>query len=150
VVERTVGGLTLREDEGVLTIDEAKLQCSKEGDEIFVWATMKGPAEHRNCFLMKGSTWLATKRVIESRDLSDAPAVPMGFWADPLLTEKFSSGDVYAVSFREDPEHKGETPDPRDTPFYVLCYKDKSIAGEDPSSTTWYDVAHVEGTPKVS
>ncbi len=64
----------------------------------------------------------------------------MDFWADPLLTKKFSSGDTYAVVFQEDPEPNGEATDPRDTPFFALCYKDNSIGGDSHvvrRGTTW-------------
>ena len=147
--EHTVGGLILREDESVLAIDEAELLRSEERDEIFVRATVKGPADRRDCLLMEGSTWFALRRAIEDGEVSEAPAMPADFWADPSLTEKFSSGDTYAIVFQEDLEPNGKAADPKDIPFFALCYKDYRVAGDGPRITTWYDVAHVEGTSKV-
>ena len=71
-------------------------------------------------------------------------------WADPVSTTRFSGGDTLAVSFREDRVRKDEEPDPRDTPFFAVCYKFASIAGAGLGGATWYDVAHVDGNPKVS
>lgn len=42
-VEHTVGSMTLRQDEGILAIEEAELITDEEGeDEIFVQATIRG------------------------------------------------------------------------------------------------------------
>lgn len=150
VVERTVDGTIFYEDESVLRIDQAELLRSKEGDEIFVRATIMGPSENKDCFLMRGKTWFALREAIEGGDLSEAPEVLETFWADDLSTEKLSSGDTYAVSFRQDPQRKGETSDPSDTPFFALCYMFADSAGESSGDATWYDVAHVKGTPRPS
>ena len=150
VVESTVGGATLRRDEGVLRIGQAELLRAEGGDEIFVKAAVKGPAETKDCYLMTGSTWFALRDAIASEDVSDAPAVLEAPWADPVSTTRFSGGDTLAVSFREDRVRKDEEPDPRDTPFFAVCYKFASIAGDGPGGATWYDVAHVEGSPKAS
>jgi hypothetical protein len=75
VVESTVGGATLRRDEGVLRIGQAELLRAEGGDEIFVKATVKGPAETKDCYLMTGSTWFALRDAIASEDVSDVPAV---------------------------------------------------------------------------
>ena len=82
-VERTVGGLILRRDEEVLRIDEAELLRAEGDDEIFVRATVKGPALDRVCFLMKRAVWFDFRDAIESGNLSDAPAVPVDVWASP-------------------------------------------------------------------
>ena len=149
VVESTVGGAILRRDEGVLGIDRAELLRSKEEDEIFVTATVKGPAEAKDCYLMKGSTWFALRDAIESENASDAPAVLEASWADPASTTSFSGGDTLAVSFQENTDRKDKGPDPRDAPFFAVCYKFASITGDGADNATWYDVAHVEGTPEA-
>jgi hypothetical protein len=149
VLESTVGGAVLRRDEGVLTIEHAELLRSKEGDEIFVRATVKGPAEARDCYLIKGSTWFVLRDAIESEDVSYAPRVLEATWADPAATTRFSGGDTLALSFQEDVNRIDEDPDPRDTPFFAVCYKFASIGGDGPGGATWYDVAHVEGSPKA-
>jgi hypothetical protein len=150
VAERTVGGVILRRDEDVLRIERAELLRSEGGEEIFVRASTRGPAGYEYCSLMTGKALSALRKAIEDGDPSEAPTVAVPFWSDPLRTEVFSSGDTYAVSFREDPKRKGGgSPDPRDTPFFVLCSKD-TVGGEGAYSTTWYDVAHVEGTPEAS
>lgn len=147
VVESTVGGAILRRDEGVLGIDRAELLRSRE-DEIFVTATVKGPAEAKDCYLMKGSTWFALRDAIESENTSDAPAVLEASWADPASTTSFSGDDTLAVSFQENTDRKDKGPDPRDSPFFAVCYKFASITGDGTDNATWYDVAHVEGTPE--
>ena len=147
VLESTVGGAILRRDEGVLRVDRAELLRSRDGDEILVRATVRGPAQARDCYLMKESTWFALRDAIESEDVSDAPQMPEATWADPAATTRFSGGDTLAVSFQEDTNRVVEGPDPRDTPFSAVCYKFASIDG--PEGATWYDVAHVEGSPKA-
>jgi len=144
VVENTVGGAVLRQDESVLRIGQAKLLGAKEGEEIFVQATVRGPTKTQDCYLMKGSTWFALRNAIESEDLSGAPDVLEVPWADPTTTTKFSGGDTLAISFRENTSRKVKGPDTEDTPFFVVCYKVANL--ED--GVTWYDVAHVEGTPE--
>jgi len=139
-----VGSAILRRDEYVLRIVQAELLRSKQGDEIFVRATLRGPAEAKDCYLMKGSTWFALRDAIESEDVSDAPVILEAPWADPMSTTRFSGGDTLAISFRENPNRKYQEPDPRDTPFFVVCYKVASLT----DNVTWYDVAHVEGTPE--
>jgi hypothetical protein len=146
VVENTVEGAVLRRDESVLRIGQAELLRAKEGDEIFVRATVKGPAETQDCYLMKDSTWFALRDAIESQDLSDAPDVLELPWADPTSITRFSGGDTLAISFRENTNRKVEGPDTEDTSFFVVCYKVANL--ED--GVTWYDVAHVEGTPEAS
>jgi hypothetical protein len=138
------GGAILRRDEGVLRIERAELLRSREEDEILVRATVKGPAEARDCYLMKGSTWFALRDAIESENVSDVPQVLMATWADPASTTRFSGGDTLAVSFK-DASRKDDGPDPRDTPFFAICYK---FATTGNGGATWYDVAHVEGSPK--
>jgi hypothetical protein len=149
VVESTVGGAILRRDESVLHVGRAELLRSKRGDEIFVRAAVRGPAEAKDCYLMTGSTWFALRDAIESEDASEAPAMLEASWADPASTTKFSGGDTLAVSFREDPDQKSGGPDPRDTPFFAVCYKFASTAGDGLDGATWYDMVHVEGTPKA-
>jgi hypothetical protein len=148
VAEYTVGGAVLRREESVLHIDRAELLRARE-DEIFVTATVKGPAEDKDCYLMKGSTWFALRDAIEGENASDAPAVLEATWADPASTTSFSGGDTLAVSFQESTDRKDKGPDPRDTPFFAVCYKFASITGDGTDNATWYDVAHVEGTPKA-
>jgi hypothetical protein len=146
VLESTVGGAILRRDEGVLRIGRAELLRSEQSDEIYVKATVTGPSEARDCYLMKGSTWFALRDAIESEDVSDLPAVLEASWANPASTTRFSGNDTLAVSFKEDPDHKDEGPDPRDTPFFAICYK---FADDGTGGATWYDVAHVQGTPRT-
>jgi hypothetical protein len=145
-VERTVGGMVLREEESVLRIEEAELQRGERGDQIVVRAFGKGPADYRDCFLMEEETWLAVERAIESGDDSDVPRRLESYWVDGAATEEFSGDDTFVRIFREDPEPDGEAADPKETPFFALCFSDAdpSIAGRPP---TRYDVAHVEGTP---
>lgn len=138
-----MGKLVMRQDEDALSIDRAELLRSAEGDEIFVRATVEPPAEHKDCLLMEGATWFSLKDAIENGDASEFPVMRTNLWADRGLTEEFSGGDVYAVSFRESPERASGTPDPRDTPFFTFCYE----AGT--RNTVWYAAAHVEGTPKT-
>jgi hypothetical protein len=146
VVENTVGDAVLRRDESVLRIGQAELLRAKEGDEIFVKATVKGPVEAQDCYLMKDSTWFALRDAIESEDLSDAPDVLEVPWADPTSITKFTGGDTLAISFRENTDRKVEGPDTEDTSFFVVCYKVTNLEDD----VTWYDVAHVEGTPEGS
>jgi hypothetical protein len=150
-VEHTVQGLVLREDEDVLRIEEAKLQRVGGGDEdeVYVEAVVKGPADDRDCFLMEGHDWFATKRVIETGDVSHEPKRMESLWADELETEEFSSGDTYAEFFQEDEHPEEQAADPRKTPFFALCFKHVVPSGSE-RATTWYDVAHVEGTPGAS
>ena len=100
MVENTVGGAVLRRDESVLRIDQAELLRAKEDDEIFVKATVKGPVETQDCYLMKDSTWFALRDAIESENISDAPDVLEVPWADPTATTRFSGGDTLAISFK--------------------------------------------------
>ena len=149
VVESTVGGAILRRDEGVLRIERAELLRAKEGDEIFVRATVKGQAEAKDCYLIKGSTWFVLRDAIESEDVSYAPQVLEATWANPAATTRFSGGDTLALSFQEDANRKDKGLDPRDTPFFAVCYKFASTGGDGPGGATWYDVTHVEGSPKA-
>jgi hypothetical protein len=146
VVENTVGDAVLGRDESVMRIVQAELLHAKEGDEIFVKATVKGPVEAQDCYLMKDSTWFALRDAIESEDLSDAPDVLEVPWADPTSITKFTGGDTLAISFRENTDRKVEGPDTEDTSFFVVCYKVTNLEDD----VTWYDVAHVEGTPEGS
>jgi hypothetical protein len=129
-----------------LRIGQAELLRAKVGDEIFVKATVKGPTETQDCYLMTDSTWTALRDAIESEDLSEAPEILEVPWADPTSITKFSGGDTLAISFREDIDRKVEGPDTEDSSFFVVCYKVADL--ED--GVTWYDVAHVEGTLEAS
>lgn len=147
-VEHTVGSMTLRQDEGVLVIEEAKLFADEEGDnEIFVQAKIRGGQEgYRGCFLMEERAWVALRRSFESGSTPDPAVMPLeSSWADPLLSDEFSGDDTYAVVFHEDPVE--EAVDPERTPFFALCFKNAEGSGQ---LTAWYDVAHVEGTPEAS
>ena len=150
-VEHTVGSMTLREEEGVLTIEEAELNADQKGrDEIVVQATIRGQSVIRDCFLMEGPARFAMKRAIERGGGSDTPR-RMDFessWADPLSSDEFFADDTYVKVFFEDSEPKGEVADPRQTPFFALCFKDGDSGGTG-RPTIWYDVAHVEGTPEA-
>jgi hypothetical protein len=66
-------------------------------------------------------------------------------WADPASTTTFSDGDTLAVSFPENPDRKVGGPDTEEESFFVVCYKTANLE----SNATWYDVAHVEGTPEA-
>jgi hypothetical protein len=145
VVENTVGGAVLRRDEGVLRIVQAELLRAGEGDEIFVKATVMGPTETQDCYLMKDSLWFALRDAIQSENISDAPDLLEVPWADPTTITKFAGGDTLAISFRENTGRKVEGPDTENTSFFVVCYK----VADPESSVTWYDVAHVEGTPEA-
>jgi hypothetical protein len=140
-----VGGAVLRRDESVLRIGQAKLLREKEGDEIFVKATVKGPMEAQDCYLMKGSTWFVLRDAIEKENPSGTPDVLEAPWADPTRITRFSGDDTLAISFRENTDRKIGGPDTEDTSFFVVCYKVANLEG----SVTWYDVAHVEGTPEA-
>ncbi len=148
VVEHTMGGETWRRDERVVRIERAELP-SDGAEEIFVRATIRGQSETEDCFLMRGRTWVALRDAIESKNISEAPEVLETFWSDPVRTETFSSGDTYVVLFRKDPDQRAGTSDPRETPFFTMCYKKIGVADDDPRETTWYDVAHVDGTPRA-
>ena len=144
-VEYTVGSMTLRQDESVVAIKEAKLQSGEEGDEIVVQAMIRGNHEgYRDCFLMEERTWLALKRSFESGNTPDPSLQLESSWADPLRRVEFSGDEMYAVVFREDPD--AEAADPRQTPYFALCFKD----GKYDRLMSWYDVAHVEGTPEAT
>ena len=145
VVENTVGGAVLRRDESVLSIGKAELLRAKEGDEIFVKATVKGPVETQDCYLMKDSTWFALRAAIESEDISDAPDLLEAPWADPASTTRFSGDDTLAISFQENTDRKIKGPDTENTSLFVVCYKTVDLE----SNVTWYDVVHVEGTPEA-
>lgn len=145
VVENTVGGGVLRRDEGVLRVVRAELLRAKEEDEVFVKAMVKGPAETQDCYLMKASTWFDLRDAIESENISDAPKMPEVPWADPASTTRFSGDDTLAISFQENTDRKIEGPDTEDTSFFVVCYKITNLE----SNVTWYDAAHVEGTPEA-
>lgn len=146
-VEHTVGGMVIREEESVLRIEEAELQRGVGADQIVVRAYGRGPADYRDCFLMEEQTWLAVERLIEGRDGSQAPPRLQSNWADETATEEFSDGDTFVRVFREDPEPDGHAADPREIPFFALCYSgyDPSVDGSPPMR---YDVAHVEETPE--
>jgi hypothetical protein len=145
VVENTVGGAILRRDESVLNIVQARLLRAKENDEIFVKARVEKPAEARDCYLMKASTWFDLRDAIESENISDAPDLLETPWADPASTTRFSGGDTLAISFQENIDQKIKGPDTEDTSFFDECYKIVDLE----SNVTWYDVAHVEGTPET-
>jgi hypothetical protein len=145
VIENTVGGAVLRRDESVLRIGQAELLRAKKEDEIFVEATVKGPAETQDCYLMEKSVWFALRDAIENEDFSEAPRMLEVPWADPASTTSFTGGDTLAISFQENTDRKVEGPDTEDTSFFVVCYKVADLE----SSVTWYDAAHVEGTPEV-
>ena len=145
MIENTVGGGVLRRDESVLRIGQAELLHAKEEDEIFVKATVKGEVVTKDCYLMKASTWFAFRDAIESENISDAPDVLKAPWADPTSTTRFSGGDTLAISFQENTDRKIKGPDTEDTSFFVVCYKVANLE----SNVTWYDVAHVEGTPEA-
>jgi hypothetical protein len=146
-VERTVGGMVIRQEESVLRIEDAELQRGGEGDQIVVRAFGRGPADYRDCFLMEEETWLAVERVIEGGDASQAPERLESNWADETATEEFSDGATFVRVFREGPDPDGPAADPREVPFFALCYSgyDPSINGSPPMR---YDVAHVEETPE--
>ena len=134
------------EDEGVLSVEEAKLQRGQEeeGDQIVVRAAVRGGANDRGCFLMEGPDWLTLKRIIDSgAALPDSPRQVEGLWAKQVPADEFSGGNTYVAIFSGDP---GEKISPRETPFFAFCYKDADPGGAS-GPTARYDVAHVEGTP---
>ena len=145
VVESTVGGAVLRRDESGLNIVQARLLRAKENDEIFVKARVERPAEARDCYLMEASTWFELRNALESENVSDVPDVLEVLWADPASTTRFSGGDTLAISFPENTDRKTAGPDTEHTSFFVVCYKTTNPE----SNVTWYDVAHVEGTPEA-
>jgi hypothetical protein len=122
-----------------LRIGRAELLRSKRGDEIFVRATVRGPAEAKDCYLITGSTWFALRNAIENEDVSDAPAVLEASWADPASTTKFSSGDTLAASFREAADQKGggQIPEsPLSSPFATSSPALRTTAEMAPHGTT--------------
>jgi hypothetical protein len=137
-VEHTVQGLILREDEDVLHIEEAKLQRGAGGDVdlVFVEAVIRGAAEDRDCFLMEGPDWFATERMIETGDVSHQPRRMESFWVDELSTEEFFSGNKYTKVFQENEHPEGRAADPRETPFFALCFKYDVPSGADRSITS--------------
>lgn len=137
------------EDEGVLSVEEAKLQRGQEeeGDQIVVRAAVRGSADDRGCFLMEEPDWLALKRIIDSgAALPDSPRQVEGLWAKQVPADEFSGGNTYVAIFPGDP---GEEVSPREAPFFAFCYKDAEPGGAS-GPTARYDVAHVEGTPDAS
>jgi hypothetical protein len=158
LAESTVSGNTVEqgivasgyvEDEGVLTVEEARLQRgqSEEEDQIVVRAAVRGSAGEQGCFLMEGPGWFALKRVIDSgAALPESPRQGEILWADQSPTDEFSGGNTYVAIFHQDPKPDGEEASPRKTPFFAFCYKDTDPDGAS-GPTARYDVAHVEGTP---
>jgi len=137
------------EDEGVLSVEEARLQRGQEeeGDQIVVRAAVRGGSDDRGCFLMEGPDWFALKRIIDSgAALPDSPRQVESLWAKQLPADEFSGGNTYIAIFPGDP---GEKVSPRETPFFAFCYKDADPGGTS-GPTARYDVAHVEGTPDAS
>ena len=140
------------EDEGILSVEEAQLQRgqNEQEDQIFVRAAVRERAGARGCFLMKGSDWLALKRIIDSgAALPDSPRQAEYLWAEQLPADEFSGGNMYVAIFYEDPKPDGEELYPRKTPFFAFCYIDADPGGTS-GPTARYDVAHVEGTPEAS
>ena len=140
------------EDEGILSVEEAQLQRgqNEQEDQIFVRAAVRERAGARGCFLMKGSDWLALKRIIDSgAALPDSPRQAEFLWAEPWPADEFSGGNMYVGIFHEDPKPDGDEANPRKTPFFAFCYEDADPGGAS-GRTAWYDVAHVEGTPEAS
>ena len=138
------------EDEGVLSVEEAKLQLGQdeEGDQIVVRAAVREGTDDRGCFLMEGPDWFALKRIIDSgAALPDSPRQVESLWAKQLPADEFSGGDTYVAIFSGDPN--GEEASPRKTPFFAFCYKDADPGGAS-GPTARSDVAHVEGTPDAS
>ncbi len=136
------------EDEGVLSVEEAKLQRGQEaeGDQIVVRAAVRGGADDQGCFLMEGPDWFALRRIIDSgAALPDSPRQVESLWAKQLPSDEFSGGNTYVAIFPGDP---GEEASPRETPFFAFCYKDADPGGAS-GPTARYDVAHVEGTPEA-
>jgi hypothetical protein len=135
------------EDEGVLSVEEARLQRGQEeeGDQIVVRAAVREGADDRGCFLMEGPDWLALRRIIDSgAALPDTPRQVESLWAEQLPADEFSGADTYVAIFSGEEPDGG--PSPRETPFFAFCYKDADPGGAS-GPTARYDVAHVEGTP---
>ena len=149
-VEHTVGDRIMRKDESVLAIQKAELYRGEEGrDEIFVQATVRGGHEgYRDCFLMEERAWRDLKRSFESGNTPDPRVQLESSWSLPLQREEFSGDETFAVVFQEDPD--AETPDPRETPFFALCFRGSEGRNERLLFLAWYDVAHVEGTPEAT
>ena len=150
VVQRTVAS-GYAQNEGVLTVEEAKLQRGQKegGDQIVVRAAVRGRAGERGCFLMEGPDWFTLKRIIDSgAALPDSARQVESLWAEQLPADEFSGGNTYVEIFHEDPKPDGEKADPRKTPFFAFCYKDADPGGTS-GPTAWYHVAHVEGTPEA-
>ena len=159
LVQGTVSGNTAEqgivasgyvEDEGVLTVEEAKLQRGQkaEEDQIVVRAAVRGSAGEQGCFLMEGADWFALKRTIDSgASLPECPRQCEILWAEQSTDDEFYGGNTYVAIFPGD--QVGEEASPRKTPFFAFCYKDADPGGAS-GPTARYDVAHVEGTPDVS
>jgi hypothetical protein len=117
-----------------LTIEEAELQSGEEGDQIFVQVAVEGSGFLPRCFLMDGPTRDAARREdvygrrVESR------------WSDERSTETLEMGYTYVVVFHEDRGMSGKVPDPRRTPYFVVCSEARRMHT---------DEAHVEGTPEA-
>ncbi len=156
LVEGTVSGNTVEqgivasgyvEDEGVLSVEEARLQRGQraEEDQIVVRASVRGSAGEQGCFLMQGPDWFALKRTIDSgATLPESPQQGEILWADQSPTDEFYGGNTYVAIFRGDQGR--EEASPRKTSFFAFCYKDADPGGAS-GPTARYDVAHVEGTP---
>jgi hypothetical protein len=156
LVEGTVSGNTVEqgivasgyvEDEGVLTVEEAKLQRGQraEEDQIVVRAAVRGSAGEQGCFLMEGPDWFALKRTIDSgATLPESPRQGEILWAEQSPADEFYGANTYVAIFPGDQGR--EEASPRKTPFFAFCYKDADPGGAS-GPTARYDVAHVEGTP---
>ena len=149
-VEHTVGDTVLSKDERVVSIEEAQLQRAEDGDEIAVLATIRGGGEYgRDCFLLEERAWLAMQRSFESGVWQEDALRNVEAWEDaPRSPDVTSGGGTYAKFFYEDPRE--ETPDPRETPYFVLCYREDVEPDGGGGSMVWYDATHVEGTPGLS
>lgn len=148
-VEYTVEGVLLRKEEGTLNIEEARLQRTEQGDapEVIVRATVKAPADYEDCFLMRESTWLDLEQSLENDDVPGKQIFEHP-WGRRTLREVFDVGDEVVVIFSESPSTDAEAEDVNGVTLYALCYTEvvSNSAGGQP--TTYYDVSHVDETPK--
>jgi len=129
------GDLTApRADRRKPAIEEAELHTGHKGDEILVVVEVAQPGYFPYCLLMdsRGRKTALKNGVYDSRAESR--------WSEERLTETVQMGSAYVIVYHEDPDPSGEVPDPRTTPYFVVCFE---------SGTMKMDEAHVDGTPET-
>lgn len=130
------------EDGSHVTIRNAVLSTAGDTRRIDAQVSYGGPGVWPQCFLVDGPTMAAIKRYQEGGRGRPKERI-VSRWAQPDSGEKMLLEDGTLLwTFVEDEYAKEETPDPKRTPYFVIC-----PGGQ---GAEIYDEAHVEGTPEPS